>query len=93
MKIRSKVKAAVQDILFYISSNVIVISFVLLLSQIYFIVLINVPSLLIGYTCVPDTIIIHNNHKYGHELQRVESGFAQVPLSLLLKTVPKQLEL
>lgn len=35
----------------------------------------------------------HNNHKYGHELQRVESGFAEVPLSLLFKTALKQLEL
>lgn len=58
VKTRSKVKTAVQDISFYISSNVTVISFVLLLSQIYFIFLINVPSLLLGYTCVLDTIII-----------------------------------
>lgn len=59
VKTGSKVKAAVQgNISFYISSNVTVISLVLLLSQIYFIFLINVPSLLFGYTYVLGTIII-----------------------------------
>lgn len=59
VKTESKVKAAVQgNISFYISSNVTVISLVPLLSQIYFIFLINVPSLLLGYTCVLGTIII-----------------------------------
>lgn len=88
VKTRSKVKAAVQDISFCISSHVTVISFVLL--QIYFIFLINVPSLLFGYTCVLDTIIIQvslsmDSRGWSLDLQRC--------LSLLFKTVPKQLEL
>lgn len=75
VKTRSKVKAAVQDISFYISSNVIVIFFVLLLLQIYFIFLKNVPSLLFGYTCVLDTIIIQiifskNSRGWSLDLQR-----------------------
>lgn len=86
-----KAKAAVHNISFCISSNVTIISLVLLFSQTYFIFLINVPSLLFWlHLCS-----WHKNHtdKFVHGLQRLESGFAEVPLSLLFKTVAEQLEL